>query len=70
MKKNSVVTVVRYFILMVVIQNSVLSILKDFVLVVVKRKQRSDCSQRFSFKSSGVKSVASVVNDFILIVVK
>ena len=42
MKKNSIVTVVRYFILMVVNENTIVSIVKDFILIVAKVKQRRD----------------------------
>ena len=40
---------------MVVNQNSVMSVVKDFILMAVKLKQQGDCSQRFSFNSSGLK---------------
>ena len=49
MKKNSVVSVVRDFILIVVKQNSVVS-------VVSKEKQLSECSQMFHFNSGESKT--------------
>ena len=48
MNKNSVVSVVRYFILIVVKKNSVVSVASE-------EKQRSESSQIFDFNSSEVK---------------
>ena len=52
MKKSSLVSVVRYFILIAVKQDSVVS-------VVNEEKQRSECSQIFHSNSSEVKQHSS-----------
>ena len=80
MKKNSVVSVVRYFILIVVKvkQRSELSQRFPFnsgkvsvVSVLNDEKQRSECSQKFHFNSSKSKNTeVTVVKYFILVVVK
>ena len=49
MKKNSGVSIVRYFILIVVKENSVVSIVSE-------EKQCSEHSQRFRFNSSESKT--------------
>ena len=53
--ENSVVNVVRCFILIVVKENSVVTVVRDFILIVVTVKQHNERTQRFSFDSSEVK---------------
>ena len=48
MKKNGVVSIVRYFLIIVVKQNSVVS-------VVSEEKQRSQCSEIFHYISTEVE---------------
>ena len=58
MKKNSAVSEVRYFILIVVKQNSVVTVVSEensVVSAVSEEKQRSKRSQIFHFNSSEVK---------------
>ena len=58
MKKNSIVIVVRYLIVIVVKQKSLVSVVKDLVLIVVKLKPRSQRNQRFLLNSSEVRVVS------------
>ena len=64
--KNTIVSVFRYFILVIVNCNRVVSVVRDFILTVVNKdsvvsivsevKQRSERSQRFLFNSSKSKT--------------
>ena len=63
--KNTLASVVRYFILAIVNWNSVVSVVTDFILTIAKKdnvvgvvsevKQRSERSQIFHFNSSEAK---------------
>ena len=65
---NNVVSVVIYFILVIVNLNSIVSVVRDFILTVVKKdsvvslvsevKLSSERSQRFYFNSSESKTAS------------